>query len=47
MEKWKEEAPKYGLAAINSSVIGRMMFNMVLVYSIISKTKQKDKENGD
>ena len=47
MEKWKEEAPNNGLAAINSSVIGRMMFSMVLVYSIISKTKQKDKENGD
>lgn len=46
MEKWKVEEQKFGQAVTDLSGNGRMMCSMEPESSIISKSRQKDRENG-
>lgn len=45
-EKQKEKDQKYFQMEIDTLVNGKMIYSMEVEYTLISKIKQKDKENG-
>ena len=45
-ERWKEKAQRFSPVEINTSDNGKMIYSTVLVFSVASKIKLKDKVNG-